>query len=216
MNIKLFPRWSWQDNNFISWLKVFFSSNPNLTDLYLLRVWISLMASGWKIPSEETATGQKLTPSLAYLVYFYWGETKQSYNQFGTQRILGWEEEKIRRGPSSIWSNFPSKPWECKHCWCWLLIRLQITRGQAADWNLIITKQPAQQQQIFFRNETNIFGLQTSTPDKDWYLLFSWVRLSSQLSGYQRVNMLFWWRVCFYNTTLHHTLTVPAVWVVTC
>ena len=43
VNIKLFPRWSWQDNNFISWLKVFFSSNSSLTDLYRLRVWISFI-----------------------------------------------------------------------------------------------------------------------------------------------------------------------------
>ena len=65
VNIKLFPRWSTVLSSFISLLKVFLSSsNPSRTDLYLQRDLIKLMASGWKMPSDDTATGRKLTPSL--------------------------------------------------------------------------------------------------------------------------------------------------------
>ena len=64
VNIKLFPRWSTVLRSFISLLKVFLSSKSSRTDLNLQRVLIRLMASGWKMPSDDTATGQKLTPSL--------------------------------------------------------------------------------------------------------------------------------------------------------
>ena len=49
MLLSLEDDWPCGFNNFISWLNVCFSSNPSLTDLYRLRVWISLMASGWKM-----------------------------------------------------------------------------------------------------------------------------------------------------------------------
>ena len=64
VNIKLFPRWSTVLSSFISLLKVFLSSKSSRTDLNLQRVLIRLMASGWKMPSDDTATGRKLTPSL--------------------------------------------------------------------------------------------------------------------------------------------------------
>ena len=96
VNIRLFPRWSKELSNFISWLNVFFSSKPSLTDLCRQRVWISLIASGWKIPSEETASGQKLTPSLrssapTALSFLSWPNLTGWFASFFQKSLRSWE-----------------------------------------------------------------------------------------------------------------------------
>ena len=66
VNIKLFPRWSTVLSSFISLLKVFLSSKSSRTDLNLQRVLIRLMASGWKMPSDDTATDISISTALYY------------------------------------------------------------------------------------------------------------------------------------------------------
>ena len=110
VNIKLFPRWSTVLSSFISLLKVFLSSsNPSRTDLYLQRDLIKLMASGWKMPSDDTATGRKLTPSLLNSA-----PTALSFlsNQILTRKVKGQRYLKYP-SPGPRWIAFRQRKKSC-------------------------------------------------------------------------------------------------------